>query len=146
MTELQQTSARYHDPSLGRIAGAGTLVKTVLVSLTVTAALLAALLLLVNRAEWWRGFLGAAVVSALATAGSLLSLLLTWRRELNARVAAHFLAAAVRAVVSIGGCLLAIRAGGYPKVPTMLLMVAFYFALLASETTLVARSLWNAKA
>lgn len=119
---------------------------TVATALAGTAAVLAVLLLLINRAEWWRGFLAATLVSVLAAAAS--APLLGWglRRRLGEAVAAYFLATGARLIVSLGGSLLAVLAGGYPPLPTLLLMVVFYFALLAVETTMVSRAIWSAKA
>src|SRR5882724_805634 len=95
-----------------------------------TAALLAGLLVLVNDPAWWRGYVAATVVSALAATASLLPLLWGVRHGLMHAVAGYFIAAGVRATISLGGCALAVIKGGYPRTPTMLLMVAFYFAVL----------------
>jgi hypothetical protein len=46
----------------------------------------------------------------------------------------------------VAGGVLAVMVGGYPAMPTMLLMVVFYFAVLAAETTMVVKAIWGAKA
>lgn len=107
--------------------------------------LLAGVIVLANRPEWWRGLLAASVVSALAAGISLLPLIWGMRRGMYHRVAAWFVAAGLRALVSLGGCLLAVRMGGYPLAPTLLMMVVFYFGLLAAESACIARALWETK-
>ncbi len=114
-------------------------------ALVATAALLAGVLALSNDASWWRGYLAAAVVSILAAAASLPPLVWGLRQSLTNAVAAYFLAAAIRATISLGGCALAVLKGNYPRTATMLLMVAFYFAVLAIESITVGRALWSAK-
>lgn len=135
------SDARSDPPALSR----WSLVGWIAASLAGTAVLLAAILVLVDRPLWWRGLLGAGVVSVLSAAASLPPLLWSLRRGINQRVAGYFLAAGIRAAVSIGGVLVAVRIGQYPPAPTMLMMVAFYFAVLAVESTLVARALWDLK-
>lgn len=122
-----------------------SLVRAVLIALLSAAALLVAILTLVNRPDWWRGLLAAGIVSALAAAASLPPLLWSWKRDMAKRVAGYFTASGIRVIVSLGGCLLAIKAGGYPAAPTLLLMVVFYFAILAAETTCMAKVLWDSK-
>ena len=111
-----------------------------------TGVVLAALLALVNDPAWWRGFVAASIVSLLAASASVLPLIWGTRHGLMPAVAGYFASAGLRAVVSLGGCALAVLKGGYPRTPTMLLMVVFYFALLAVESATMARALWSAKA
>jgi hypothetical protein len=110
-----------------------------------TAAALSAVLALVNEPSWWRGLFAASIASTLAAVASVLPLVWSLRRGINQRVAGFFMASGLRMIVSLGACLLAINAGRYPAKPTLLLMVVFYFAVLAVEATLVAKSLWNAR-
>ena len=121
----------------------GRLLTAVAAALAVAAGGLAVLLALVNRADWWRGLLAAGVVSALASAISLLPLVWGVRHSVNAAVAGYFLAMGVRLAISLGGCLLAVHAGGYPQSATMLLMVAFYVAALAAEALVLAAAAWS---
>jgi len=67
------------------------------------------------------------------------------RRGINGAVAGYFIATGARLIVSLGGGILAVLGGGYPRVPTLLLMVAFYFGVLAVESITMARWLWNAQ-
>lgn len=117
----------------------------VAMAVLLTAGVLAATLVLVNRADWWRGLLPATVGSALAAMVSLLPLAWGVRRGLYHAAAAFFVAGATRAAVSIGACLLAVLAGGYPMAPTLLLMVPFYFAVLAVEATMLGRAMWSVR-
>jgi hypothetical protein len=123
--------------------GVHGLVKAVAVALAGAAASLALVLVLVNHPDWWRGFLAAAVVSVLSAAVSVPPLAWGMRQGINQTVAAYFLAAFLRAAVSLGGCLLAVLAGEYPAAATLVLMVVFYFAVLGAESTVVARALWS---
>ena len=126
-------------------ANTTTLVRTLVIGFILTAALLAAMLLLANQPTWWRGYVAATVVSAIAAGASLVPLIWGLRRKLDLLVGAYFAAAGTRALVSLGGCLFAIFVGGYPGAPTLLLMVCYYFVLLAIETTVVAKITWSAK-
>lgn len=138
---MQATSVTSPTP----IVSASTLIRTTVLALIGTAAVLAGLLALVDRADWWRGLLGAGIISALATAGSLPPLVWSFRRGLNQRVAAYFTATGLRASIALAGGVLAVKVGTYPAAPTLLLMVVFYFAILAAETTCLAKVLWDTK-
>lgn len=118
----------------------------VAVTLLATTALLAGVLVLLNQADWWRGLLAAAVVSALAAGISVLPMTWGLRRDLHKAAAGFMAAIGVRMLVSLGGCMLAVLAGGYPPLPTLTLMMAFYLAVLAVETWLMASTLWPADA
>lgn len=138
---MQATSVTSSTPWVS----SSVLIRTTILALVSTAAVLAALLVLVDRAEWWRGLLGAAVISALATAASLPPLIWSLSRSLNQRVAAYFMATGLRASISLAGGVLAVKVGTYPAAPTLLMMVVFYFAILAAETTCFAKVLWDTK-
>jgi hypothetical protein len=120
-------------------------IRYLLAALALAAAALAAMLLLVNRLDWWRGFLAASVVAVLSTVATIFPLLWALRGNAQRMVAGYFIATGVRLLVSLGGCGLAILAGGYPAAPTLLLLVPYYFVLLAVETAYVGRRLWSAK-
>jgi hypothetical protein len=117
--------------------------RVVLLTLAATALVMAALLVLVNRAEWWRGFLAASVVSALSAMVSLAPLLWGLRGGSGRAPAGVLAATGVRAGLSIGGCALAVGVGGYPAVPTFLIMMAFYLSILATETAVLSGTLWR---
>jgi hypothetical protein len=124
-------------------AEASRLVVTVALTLAGTAAGLAGLVVLADRPAWWRGLAAAAVASALASGVSLLPLVWGLRHSLQGAVAGYFIAMGLRAGVSLGACLVAVYAGRYPQAPTFLMMVAFYFAVLAVESVWVARVTWR---
>ncbi|MDB5297971.1 MAG: hypothetical protein JWO31_3954 [Phycisphaerales bacterium] len=123
---------------------ASRLVVAVAAGLAVAIGSLAALLVLVGRTDWWRGLLAASVASALASALSLPPLAWGVRRSVNAAVAGYFAAAGIRLAVSLGACLLAVKAGGYPEAPTLLLMAAIYAVVLAAEAVTLAFAAWSA--
>ncbi len=120
------------------------LVRQMALALAGTTGVLCILLVLADHAAWWRGLTAAALASVLSAAATLPPLIWGARRPTNQRVAAFFGAMGLRAVISLGACLFAIGAGGYPAAPTLLLMIVYYFAILAVETHFAARSLWNA--
>jgi len=132
------------DADLGRVVMA-QIVKWAAVALVGTAAVLAGVVVLVRRPEWWPDLVAAVVVMVLATGLSLPPLAWGLRRGLNQTVAGYFVAAGLRAVVALGGCVLAIQAGGHAAGPTLLMMVPLYFALLAAESAQVGRALWSVK-
>ena len=122
---------------------APALVRALGAAMVGTAAVLAMILVLVQRGDWWRGLLGAAVVTALSAAASVPPLALGLRRGLYPAVAGAFAAMGVRAVVALGGGVLAVKALQYPAAPTLLLLVVFYFAVLAAESYVVATRMWH---
>lgn len=124
----------------------GSLIRAVALACVLCAVLVACALTLVGRADWWRGFAAATVVTVMATVASVP--IIAWSLRVGAQradlaTAAFFVAAAVRAGVSLGAALVAVRAGDYPKAPTLLLVVPYYFALLAAETFVLVRVLWT---
>jgi len=114
---------------------------TVTMAFAITTLFIAGVLALVNKIEWWRGFLPATVVSALATMLSLLIIRRGLKLEMSKAVAAYFGGVGARFLISLLACFVAVKVGGYPPVPTMLLMVAFYFAILIAETMAMVKAL-----
>lgn len=149
MTAASRTS--HHSPASSDAAPAsaapcpvGAVLRMVALAMVVTAGVLAGVLFLMNRPDWWRGFAAASVASLLASAASAPAIAWGIRRarskpELAA--AGYFVAAALRATVSLGGAAAAVWLGGYPKTPTFLLALPFYFSLLGAETLLMTRAL-----
>ena len=114
----------------------------------VTALLLAGVVTLVGNADSWRGYGAATVATAMACIATIP--IIVWgmraastRPELAA--GAFFVSAGARAVIVLGAASLAVFQGHYPKTPTMLMVVPYYFAILAAETFVVVRPLWSAK-
>lgn len=151
MPDVTYTADRPNAPAVpcpadASAAVARRLVRAVVASLVGCGALLAGILVLAGRPAWWPGLGGATVVSLLASAASLPVLVYGVRIGCGRpeRLAgACFAAAGVRAVVALGGGLVAVKIGQYPKMPTLLLVVPYYFALLAAETGVIATWLWN---
>jgi hypothetical protein len=120
--------------------------RAVAAAFVVTALLLIGALALLNDANWWRGLVAAMVATLMAAIATVP--IIAWgmrvapaRPELSA--AAFFISAGARAVVTLAASVLAVKLGGYPKTPTVLLLVPFYFAILAAETICLARILWT---
>lgn len=145
MTDSTAATATPHAPTDAAFVAAGRrLPRVVLAALGVTALVVAALLILVNRADWWRGFLAAGVVSTLSAGASLAPLLWGLRGGMARAPAGLLAATGLRALLSLGGCALAVGVGGYPAVPTFMIMMAFYLAVLATETAMLSGVLWSA--
>jgi hypothetical protein len=121
--------------------GAGRLVSSIAFTLLIIAGLMAGMIVLANKPAWWPGLAAAALISLIASACSLYPLVRGLRKSLNGAVVGYFLAMAIRAGLSVGGGLVAVHVGGYPKAATLLLMTVFYFGVLIVETAAVARAL-----
>jgi hypothetical protein len=105
-----------------------------------TAAVLAALLVVVNRADWWRGYVAATVAVVLAAGASLVPLAWGLRRGGPAVVQTFMASSALRGAVALGVAALAVGVGRYPTLPTFVLVMPYYLVLLAVETACLARS------
>ena len=115
------------------------LTRSVVLTMAGTAAALACLLVLVGRADWWRGYAAATVASALAAGLSLIPLFRGIDKGFSSLVPAVMAATGVRTAVTVGGCVLAVMAGKYPPVPTFILMMPYYLALLGAETAFLVK-------
>ena len=127
------------------VPGQKLLVIAMATTLAATAALIAGVLVLVNQPSWWRGLLPATVVGLLAAGISLLPLLWGMQRGPHKAVLGFFVAGGVRALIALGGGMLAAYVGGYPLAATLLLIVGYYFAALAVEAAVLAKALWRMK-
>jgi hypothetical protein len=116
-----------------------SVIGALLLSIATTIAIIA----LLDAADWWRGLVAASVASIFAAGLSLVPLLWGVKRNLNATVAGYFVAMAVRPVVSLGIASIAVFAGHYPSMPTLLLTAIFYIAVLAVEALVVAGAAWS---
>lgn len=114
---------------------------TIGIAFVSAAVVLAGILVLANRADWWNGFAPAAVASALAAGVSLVPLRKGLRQNLMKAVTAYFVAAVLRTVMSLVACVIAVKIGGYPAAPTLLLMLGFYLAILIAETAAIVKAL-----
>ena len=82
------------------------------------AAFLGCVMVVVNRVEWWRGYVAASIAAALATAASLVPLVIGIRRGGALLVQMFQISSAVRGFITIGICALAVGVGRYPSLPT----------------------------
>ena len=121
--------------------GLRSLVLAVLGCIAGTAVVLAAVLFVVNRADWWRGYAAASIAAFLAAGASLVPLAVGVRRGGPAVVQMFMASTALRGVVAMGICALAVGVGGYPLIPTLALIIPYYLALLAIETACLSRGL-----
>lgn len=124
-------------------------VRAVAVACVVTALLVAGVLVLSGTGDWWRGFAAATVATLMACVATVP--IIAWgMRVAPARpelaTGAFFIAAGSRALIALGAAMLAVHQGGYPKTQTLLLVVPYYFALLAAETVVLVRLLWKSGA
>jgi hypothetical protein len=103
------------------------------------AAFLAGVMVLVDRAEWWRGYTAATVATVLAAGTSLVPLAFGIRRGGPALVQMFMVSSATRAAIAIGLTALAVAVGRYPALPTFALLIPYYLVLLAIETACLAR-------
>ncbi|MGF1634099.1 MAG: hypothetical protein ACFCVE_09650 [Phycisphaerae bacterium] len=103
----------------------------------------AVLVALVGNVDWWRGLFAATLVSLLAAVFSCVPIALAMGRGQLPLVVAFFVAMAMRAGMTLFGGLLAVSAGDWPRVPTLLLAMPYYFALVAVESAVVGRELWK---
>ncbi len=143
-TELQRPPRAAAD-SREPVPGRGTLLVAIGLALVGTGALLAGVIVLIDRPDLFRALLPATVIGVLAAALSLVPLLWGMRRGPNRAVLGFFVAGGLRAAVVLCGGLLAVYVGGYPLRATLLMAVAFYLAALAAEAAVLGRSLWTMK-
>ena len=115
------------------------LVRAVVMTIVGTAAALACIVFLVGRHDWWTGYAAATVSSALAAGLSLIPLLKALNKGFSALVPGVMAATGIRTLVAVGGCILAVMAGHYPPVPTLMLMLPYYLALLGVETAFLVK-------
>lgn len=110
------------------------LVRNVTLTIVTCAVVIAALIFLAGRADWWSGFLAATIASVLAAAASMVPLSIGLKRGYLGLIGGFMGASAVRFVVGLGLAAFAVGVGGYPKVPTFILVMPYYLATLAVES------------
>ena len=108
-----------------------------------TAALIAVVLAMLGRADWWIGFAVASVLSVLAAGASILAMRLGLGFGVEGAMAGHFGGVALRLLIVLGGGLLLVWVGEYPAAPTLFLAVPYYFATLAAEVVAMAKVFWS---
>jgi hypothetical protein len=121
-----------------------SLTRAVVTAGIVAALAMVAVLLLAGRADWWKAFAAASVCSVAAAAASVPVVALGLRhapRRPELVMGACLSAMFTRAVITLGGAVAAVLLGGYPKGATLVMVVPYYFSILAAETFAVARLL-----
>ena len=106
-----------------------------------TAVFLAGVMVLVGRADWWRGSTAASVATVLAAGTSLIPLAYGIRKGGPVLVQMFMLSSMTRAAIAIGLTALAVGVGRYPAMPTFALLIPYYIVLLGLETACLARGL-----
>ena len=119
-------------PAVNAVAATRALARAAAVALVVTAAMLAVVLALLGRADFWQGFAAATVLSVLAAAASIGVMRLGLAFGVQGAMAGHFGGVLVRLLIVLGGGLMLVWAGGYPAA-TLILCVPYYFATLGAE-------------
>jgi hypothetical protein len=128
------------DPALAQARW--RLLRNGVVGATLAAAVvLAMVVFLVARPDWWRGYAAATVCTVLAAGASLVPLWVGVRGTAPQLVQMFMIATASRAAVAVGLSALAVGVGHYPTIPTFALLLPYYLALLAAETSCLARGL-----
>jgi hypothetical protein len=124
--------------------------RAVALGFVIAAALTAGgIALMGGGADWWHAFAAATIATLMASIVTIP--IIAWgMRVAPARpelaTGAFFASSAARAIISLGAAYLAVYRGGYPKTPTLLLVVPYYFALLGAETFVLVRLLWKSGA
>ncbi|HZZ44489.1 MAG TPA: hypothetical protein VFE58_16255 [Tepidisphaeraceae bacterium] len=121
-------------PSFDAASARRGLLRGVITAIVGTAAVLAGIVFLIGQPDWWRGYIAATVSSLLAAGLSLIPLNIGLNKGFAGLIPAVMAATGVRTLIAVGGCMLAVIAGHYPAVPTFMLMMPYYFALLSIET------------
>ena len=101
--------------------------------------LTAAVIEFTHRPEWRIAWLAALVVSLFAAALSLVPVCAGIFGGPKTAAYGYLAGAAIRLLVSIGGCLLAVFAIGAPARPTLLMAVPLYFVQLIAEPLILRR-------
>ena len=106
-----------------------------------TAIVLAAVVFLARRPDWWLGYVAASVATAIAAAASLVPLYMGVRGNGQQLILMVMVSSSARAFFGLGLAALAVGVGRYPAIPTLTLMIPYYLALLATETACLAKGL-----
>ena len=116
-----------------------------------TAAVLGGVTLMAGRVEWWPALAAAGVAGGLSAAVAVPLLAWGMRRVeadpspdgLSAAAGAALLATGLRTTVAVAAAAAMVRFGGFPQHATLLMLVPFYFTLLAAECFALGRTLWK---
>lgn len=121
------------------------MVLAVLLTLGGVAATMAVTIQWANQDQWRQGFRAATLISAISAILSLFPLWWGMKRGVMAATGCAFAAAGLRVLLVLLGGWIGIALWHVPAVSTLILLLVYYFALLAAETTVLAWSMWNVK-
>lgn len=132
MSQQERSSQPKGEPE-NRVSGRALLQWTALVIVGM-GTLLAGLLVVVDRADWWQGLIAATVISVFAAIVGLFPVLLMAPRGNAQQISMSFLAGTLlRMMAAIALLMLALYIYNVPRVPTAVLLLAYYFAILGAE-------------
>jgi hypothetical protein len=148
MTATQPSTPQTHqapalaptDPALA-LARWRVLRNGVVFGTVAAAVLLAAAVFLSGKPDWWRGYVAASVATTIAAAASLVPLWIGVRGAPQQLILMVMVSSGARAFFGLGLAALAVGVGNYPAVPTLMLMIPYYLALLGSESVCLAKGL-----
>lgn len=115
------------------------LLRWTLASLVVTAGIMSAALLTLNQVDWWRGFLAASSFAIPVAFSGLAPVLFMIVRGGGApQIAFSFLAGLFLRILTVVLCLvLAVYVWHLPRIPTVMLLMAYYAVLLVTEVVVL---------
>ena len=117
------------------------LAAAVLGSVMVVGALIAAGIAVAGRSGWWSGWSAAMVISLLAAVCSLVPVSAGVLGGTRMAAYGYLAGAAIRMLVTLGGCMMAVLAVRTAPRPTLLIAVPLYFAQLVAEPLVLRRAL-----
>jgi hypothetical protein len=97
-------------------------------------------IVLTNHPQWWPAFGAATMVALLNAVASMAVLRRASGKTLDQAVAIIYLVVGVRLFVSVAGCLLAVKVGGYAPQATGIMICSYYMAMLIAESVVLARA------
>jgi hypothetical protein len=119
------------------------LVRSVVGSVLLTAGVTAAAIAAAGATGWWSGWRAATVVSLAAAFVSLVPLALGLCAGIQTAIAGFFAGAALRILLTLGGCMAAIWFWHTSVKATLLLAAPFYLAQLVAECVTLGRAFWR---
>lgn len=98
------------------------------------------LIVIMQRSAWWEAFTYSTIVAVAASIASVFAARMAVGKTLDSAITVFMALSAVRLVVSLAGCILAVKLARSPEEATALMVCGYYVATLAVETMLMARA------